>query len=166
MNKNTKAQSVVNLYTEMKKALDERSEQYSWLTSKCNRQSELAAVSRKGKKIEGMSLGSFRKYCDLNIDGGHDEVDKLRNAILNELSELAAEEINQNKPVNKLEEAEQKIDALRRNQAILVKAYNDLNSIALDLIANSNINTLDYQKHQDLFSSYFGLKLAVNNDKK
>ena len=165
MNKNTKAQSVVNLYFEMKKALKEQSEQYSWITSRCNRQSELATISRKGKKIESMSLGSFRKYCNLHIDGGFEEVDMLRKTLLEELNSLAVEKINQKKPVNKLEEAQRKIDALSRNQAILVKAYNELNSIALDLIANSNGNTLEYQKHQELFSSYFGLKLVVDNEK-
>ena len=165
MNKNTKAQSVVNLYTEMIKASNEVSEQYTWITSKCHRQGELAGITRKGKNIKGMSLGSFRKYCDLYIDGGHDKVDELRKTIHGEISSIEAEEANQKKPVNKLEEAQRDIDALRRNQAILVKAYNELNSIALDLIVNYNGNTLEYQKHQDLFSSYFGIQLAVNNGK-
>lgn len=165
MNKNTKAQSVANLYAEMQKALNERSDQYTWITSKCHRQSELVGITRKGKKIQGMSLGSFKKYCDLYIDGGYGEVDRLRKKILEDLTSVGVEEINQKKPVNKLEKAQQDIDALRRNQAILVKAYNDLNNIALDLIANSNGNTLEYQKHQDLFSSYFGLQLAVDNEK-
>jgi len=165
MNKNTKAQSVISLYIEMKKASNEVSEQYTWVTSKCHRQGELAGITRKGKNIKGMSLGSFRKYCDLYIDGGHDKVNKLRKKIQGKISSLGVEEINQKTPVSKLEEALRDIDALRRNQAILVKAYNELNCITLDLIANTNGNTLGYQKHQDLFSSYFGMQLAVDNER-
>lgn len=78
MNKNSKAQSVVNLYAEMQKVLNDKTEQYIWITSKCHRQSELVGITRKGKRIKGMSLGSFKKYCDLHIDGGYDEVDSLR----------------------------------------------------------------------------------------
>lgn len=164
MNKVTKVQSVINLYAEMEKASVELSEKYHWIASKCHRQDSLASISRKGKKIEGMSLGSFKKYCRLYIDGGFDKVDLLRIKILTNFNQIENKENNHIIPVSKLELAERKIDALSRNQAILIKAYNELNNITLDLIANTNGNYLDYQKHQDLFSSYFGLKLAVNNE--
>ncbi|TMX78097.1 hypothetical protein [Photobacterium damselae] len=165
MTNNMKAQSVINLYTEMQNALNERSDKYTWITDKCNRQSELASIARKRKKIEGMALGSFKKYCNKYIDGGFEAVDNLRKSILKEYTSMDIEEVNPEKPVNKLEEALREVESLRRDQAILVKAYNELNTIALDLIANSRGNSLEYQKHQDLFSSYFGLQLAVDNEK-
>lgn len=165
MTNNIKRRSVINLYTEMQNAFNEKSDKYVWITAKCNRQSELASITRKGKKIEGMALGSFKKYCNEYIDGGFKAVDNLRKSILKELTSTDVRESNSDKPVNKLEEALSEIELLRRNQAILVKAYNELNTIALDLIANSKGNTLEYQKHQDLFSSYFGLQLAVDNEK-
>ncbi|WP_348708288.1 hypothetical protein [uncultured Pseudoalteromonas sp.] len=165
MTNNIKGRSVINLYKEMQNAFNEKSDKYVWITAKCNRQSELASITRKGKKIEGMALGSFKKYCNEYIDGGFKAVDNLRKSILKELTSTDVGESNSGKPVNKLEEALSEIELLRRNQAILVKAYNELNTIALDLIANSKGNTLEYQKHQDLFSSYFGLQLAVDNEK-
>jgi len=164
MNKVTKVQSVINLYAEMERASVEPSEKYHWISSKCHRQNALASISRKGKRIEEMSLGSFKKYCNLYIDGGFDEVDLLRVKILKNFNQIETKENSQIISVSKLEIAKRKIDALSRNQAILIKAYNELNSITLDLIANTNDNSLDYQKHQDLFSSYFGLKLAVDNE--
>lgn len=64
-----------------------------------------------------------------------------------------------------MEEAKQLIDNLQRDQAILVRAYNDLNRLVLDLLANSNGNALEYNKHKNLYADYFGLKKEVDNEK-
>ena len=165
MTKSSKVQSVINLHREMQNAFNNRTDEYSWIVSKCNRQSELASVTRKGKKIKGMALGSFKKYCNEYIDGGFKAVDNLRKSILQQLTSMDVLDKNPDKPVSKLEEALDEIELLRRDQAVLVKAYNELNTIALDLIANSSGNSLEYQKHQNLFSSYFGLQLVVDNEK-
>ena len=160
-----KAASVINLFTEMQKAYDCDLKDYEWLASKCNSQASLASVNRKSYKIFKMSVNSFKKYADLNIDGGFEAVDTLRVRINNEFKGVAFTDADNVQPLSKLDIAEAEIERLKRNQALIVKAYNELNRITLDLIAKDvKGNTLEYQKHQDLFSSYFGMSLVVNND--
>lgn len=157
--------SIHNLYTEMQNAYNNDLQGYEWLTSKCNNQESLASVSRKGKQIVKMSVNTFKKYAESNIDGGFGSIDSLRCKISQKYNGVELTLDEQKLPVNKLEEAQIEIDKLKRNQAVLIKAYNDLNRITLDLIAKDvNGNTLDYQNHQDLFSRYFGLDLAVDSE--
>lgn len=166
---NKKAQSVINLYSEMKKALYDNADNYSWLISKCDRQENLAKLKRRTKGIEGMALNSFKKYCKGHIQGegnldGYDVVDNLRKEINRRHKNMPLESSNEGANLTPLEEAKQQIDNLRRNQAVLVRAYNDLNRLTLDLISNSNGNQLEYSKHKKLYADYFGLKIKVDNE--
>lgn len=161
---NKKAQSVISLHTEMHFVLSENANKHSWLTSKCTSQGDLAGISRKAKGIMSMSLNTFKAYCDEYIDGGFALVNTQRKKINNEISIVNNQADEMGKPQSKLDEALKEIDKLRRNKAILIKAYNDLNRLTVDLIANSEGNSFEYTKHKALFSSYFDLKLAVDND--
>ena len=167
---NKKAQSVINLYSEMKKAINDNSNTYTWLTSKCDRQQSLANLKRKGRGIEGMSLNSFKKYCIdyIQCEGslnGYEVVDNLRKELIKRHKNISLESSNEGPNLTPMEEAKQLIDNLQRDQAILVRAYNDLNRLVLDLLANSNGNALEYNKHKNLYADYFGLKKEVDNEK-
>ena len=166
---NKKAQSVINLYSEMKKAINDSTNTYAWLISKCDRQENLAKLKRKGKGIEGMSLNSFKKYCTEYIQSesglnGFEVIENLRKELAKSLRKPPLELGDKDISLSPLEKAKRQIDNLQRNQAILVRAYNDLNRLTLDLLANSNGNTLEYDKHKKLYADYFGLKKEVDNE--
>jgi len=166
---NKKAHSVINLHSEMEKALVDNTDVYAWLLSKCDRQENLAKLKRRKKGIEGMSLNSFKKYCKDHIQSvgslnGYEVVDNLRKELYQRHKNKPLEPSSEGASLTPLEDAKQQIDNLRRNQAILVRAYNDLNRLTLDLIANSNGNQLEYSKHKKLYADYFGLKIKVDNE--
>lgn len=166
---NKKAQSVINLHSEMKKALYDNADNYAWLISKCDRQENLAKLKRRTKGIEGMALNSFKKYCKEHIQGegslnGYEVFENLRKEINRRHKNMPLGSSHEGSSLTPLEEAKQQIDSLRRNQAVMVRAYNDLNRLTLDLIANSNGNTLEYNKHKKLYADYFGLKIKVDNE--
>lgn len=166
---NKKAQSVINLHSEMKKALDDNTNNYAWLISKCDRQDNLAKLKRRTKGIEGMALNSFKKYCNDHIPGegnfnGYEVVDNLRKELIKRNKNIPLEVSNEGANLTPLEEAKQQIDNLRRNQAVLIRAYNDLNRLTLDLITNSKGNALEYNKHKKIYANYFGLKVKVDNE--
>lgn len=159
LNKN--AQSVTALFEEMKKADRNRSESYNWIYLKCTNQADLAKIARKSKKIVPISLNTFKKYCNDNIEGGFDSVDALRE----KLSRFGASERPTSRvdAIDNLRQLERRVDELERSKAILIKGYNDLNDITLDLLSNSDGNSFEYRRHNELYAKYFGLSLVVDN---
>jgi len=159
LNKN--AQSVIALFEEMKKAERNRSESYNWIYLKCSNQADLAKIMRKSKNIISISLNTFKKYCNENIEGGFDSIDALRER-LNKYG--ASEKQTPKADANdKLRDLERRVDELERSKAILIKGYNDLNTITLDLLSNSDGNSFEYRRHKELYAEYFGLSLVVDN---
>lgn len=54
---------------------------YSWITSKCGSQAAIASVERKSVGIHAMTLNTFKKYSDTALDGGFEQLEKIRVAI-------------------------------------------------------------------------------------
>ncbi|WP_235691247.1 hypothetical protein [Aliivibrio fischeri] len=156
-----KIQSVIALFEEMKKAERSYSESYEWIYLHCSSQSDLAGIVRKSKCITGMTLNTFKKYCDESIDGGFKSVNNLRAKLY---KKRFSKEVKKVRPQDKLRELAVRIDELERSKAILIKGYNELNTITLDLLISSKGNSFEYRKHRELYSSYFGLNLVVDNE--
>ncbi|ENB1602438.1 hypothetical protein [Vibrio natriegens] len=157
-----KAQSVVTLFGEMEKADSSMSsDSYGWIYSKCSNQSDLAGISRKSKNIVGMSLNSFKKYCDENIEGGFKSVDALRDKLNRKKHPKKSDKV---KSKDELKDLRLRIDELERSKAILIKGYNELNTITLDLLGSSKGNSIEYRKHRELYELYFGVSLVVDNN--
>jgi predicted nucleic acid-binding Zn-ribbon protein len=156
------ALSVITLFEEMKKADRNRSESYSWIYLNCSNQADLAKIKRKSKSIVPVSLNTFKKYCNEYIEGGFDSIDSIRE----KLNKCGASEkkITKVSPADAFRKLERRIDELERSKAILIKGYNDLNEITLDLLSNSEGNSLEYRRHKELYSKYFGLSLVVGNN--
>ena len=160
LNKN--AQSVITLFEEMKKAELNRSESYNWIYLKCSNQADLAKITRKSKNIVPISLNTFKKYCNKNIEGGFDSIDALREK-LNKYR-VSGKKMPRVNPSDTLRKLEKRVDELERSKAILIKGYNDLNKITLDLLSNSDRNTFEYRRHKELYTKYFSLSLVVSNN--
>lgn len=157
----TKRDSIRILYFEMVEAL-KKPDEYAWLTSKCGSQAAIASTDRKSIGIQAMTLNTFKKYSDIALEGGFDQLEKLRIAIRqknkdskNKLSSGKKSEIADYK--HKLNEAE-------RLRAILIRAYTDLNRICLDAVKKSPEYQYDLDRHNELYLDYFSLKVVGNND--
>lgn len=159
----TKALSVKSLFNEMILADKCDDDTYSWLILTCKSQSLLSSISRRSIGVEEMTLNTFKKYADNEIDGGFSSVNALRKKLYKKnnpkLNRKAKKDRQRDRQTNlkvKLEEAE-------RYRAIILRAYNDLNKITIDAIKTNPKYEYDYLKHEELYSEYFGLKMVVNN---
>jgi hypothetical protein len=155
--------SVKNLYREMILAIKGDSKKYKWLLSECLDQSNLCKIKREQSNIKPIALNTFKKYADIHIEGGFDRVNELRGT----LKKRYLESVRTSKNIDKKQADDDKVklDEAVRARAILIRAYNDLNSICLDAISNSPKYQYDYEQHVKLYRSYFCLEAANNNEK-
>ena len=155
--------SVKNLYREMISATKGDSKKYKWLLSKCIDQSSLCEIDREQSNINSIALNTFKKYSDIHIEGGFEHVNKLRRT----LKKRYLESVGTSKNIVKkqADDYKVKLDEAERARAILIRAYNDLNSICLDAISKSPEYQYDYEQHVMLYQSYFSLEIATNNEK-
>jgi len=155
-----KASSIKSLYNEMMAALKNNDGQFNWLISKCSDQSKLSQLERKSVGIIPMTLNTFKKYADENIKDGFNEVNRVRK----ELNIKFSNKPNTNKYKGNITSYKTKLDEADRARAILIRAYNDLNSICLDAIDRSPEYQYDYQRHLQLYGNYFNLNVATNHE--
>lgn len=159
----SKSSSIKSLYREMLLALKCNDYSYSWLISKCKNQSLMASISRQSVGIESMTLNTFKKYADKEIKGGFSSINELRKNIYKKNNQEL--KINSKKDRQQEHQAslKKRLEEAERYRSVLVRAYNELNQITLDAIKNNPQYEYDYQRHKELYSEYFGLKMAVNN---
>lgn len=162
MTSDIRVKSVKALYDHMKLAKESSDESYNWLISKCDRQSSLAGLSRKSAGIHGMSLNTFKKYADDHVNGGYAAVDTLRRSLCR--NDKPKVELQKGRLKEKNADLRRRLEEAERFRAIILKAYSDLNRIALDAISASPQHSYDYQRHQELYGKYFGLTLIIDNE--
>lgn len=154
-----KKKSIKNLYEQMKKAKNSSDVSYDWIYAQSKNQNDLAKTKRKSLGIVPMSLNTFKEYSDEYIKGGFSEVSSLR-------KELYIIYKNREKKVSagrdKIISPSKELEVAAKSRAILIRAYSDLNRIALDAIANSPAHKRDYEKHKELYERYFSLRLVDN----
>ncbi|MCX7553725.1 hypothetical protein OS175_07530 [Marinicella sp. S1101] len=154
--------SILSLYEVMVTALNASDKnKYSWLLSKCVTQGSLSSTERKSLGIYPMTLNTIKRYADLYISGGFKQLDKLR-------KQLKTFQTSSNraslKPRLSISDYKKRLAEAERMRAVLIRAYNDLNSIALDAIASSPQYVYDYERHNKLYCNYFGLSLVEDDE--
>ncbi|MCW7554530.1 hypothetical protein NX722_18255 [Endozoicomonas gorgoniicola] len=161
MTKDKNAKSVIALFNEMTKALEEGCDNYHWLISKCRTQSSLSLIERASDNIHPMTLNTFKKYSNLYIDGGFESINKIRIQLKTKRPNSLPAKKKQRQE-EKVIDIQSKLEEAERMRAVLLRAYNELNKITLDALVNSPQCQNDYQKHKKLYASYFGLNLVKN----
>ena len=156
-----KIASIINSHKEIISAL-KNSGDYHWLISKCSSQSRLAGIERKSAGIVFMTLNTFKKYADEYIDGGFNEINRLRKELKNRTAK--GKKIKSQKQKESLSSYKKKLDDAERMRAILIRAYNDLNEICMDAISRSPQYQYDYNRHKSLYRKHFGISIAVDNE--
>jgi hypothetical protein len=163
MNLDVKTTSIVSLYSEMLLARNCNDGSYSWLLSKCKNQSSLSTVERMSVNIKPMTLNTFKKYADVNVDGGFVCINTLRKELHKKYNPRLKSTQKKKRAKDNILSLKQKLEGAERQRAVLLRAYSELNQIAVDAIKNSPQNEYEYKKHIKLYSSFFGLKVVVNN---
>jgi len=158
----TKKESIINLSQEMKKHLKADNNSHAWLIANCKSQSCLASSESRPLRITSMALNTFKLYCNQYVDGGFKTINELRIQILNKSHKKKKNTLPSHAVKSKLLEDE--LEKAVRARAILIQAYNDLNEITLNALSNNSAYKDDYEMHQKLYSTYFSVKLIVNND--
>lgn len=164
MLKDPKSLSVITLFKEMKIADKCNDDSYTWLITKCKSQSMLTSISRKSIGIEGMSLNTFKKYANEEINGGFSAINTLRKKIYNKHSPKHKNHEKKKRQRNHATDIKKKLTEAERYRAILIRAYYDLNQITLDAIKGNPQYEYDYRKHNELYKKYFSITMAVNNE--
>ena len=143
-------------------ALKSVNDEYDWLSSRCSNQSKLSTLERKSVGIIAMTLNTFKKYANENINGGFDEINRARQELHKKRlkNKVPKEKVFKNNITN----YKTKLDEAERARAILIRAYNDLNTICLDAISRSPEYQYDYQRHLKLYGNYFSLKVATKSE--
>ncbi len=152
--------SITSLLNEMKKAIKNSSD-YSWLITNCANQKKLAYTSNIQLNIIGVSLNTFKKNADDYIEGGFAAIDKLRKQL--KCKKCLSIKEKKERAKNKNTSQQKKLEESERIRAELLRAYADLNKIALNAIISSDQYADEYEEHQALYMRYLGLKL-VNKD--
>jgi hypothetical protein len=158
---NIKKDSVKALHLSMIDAL-KNPDEYPWITSKCGSQASIALIERKSIGIQAMTLNTFKKYSELALEGGFEQLEKLRISIKQKCKNLNNKSLNNNR--SKALAYKDKLDEAERLRAILVRAYTDLNRICLDAVRKSPEYQYDLERHNELYREYFSLKIVANND--
>lgn len=135
--------------------------EYQWLISKCVTQSTLLNLERKSIGVIPMTLNTFKKYSNENISGGFSEINRLRKELKNKDSnkKTSTQKTLQDNVVN----CKVKLDEAERARSIIIRAYNDLNSICLDAISRSPEYQYDYKRHLELYRNYLSLALVKSD---
>lgn len=163
MSKQINIDSICSLHNELVKASSSKSYDFLWLRKKCNKQGQLALTERKSLNIIPMSLNTFESYANKHIDGGFETIDKLRLKLHSQRKKYHKRKKERVSEINT--DLKDKLEEAIRSRAIMIKAYNELNRIALDAIAHNRTYERDYKKHIDLYKGFFGLKaVSRNND--
>ncbi|MBL3557596.1 MULTISPECIES: hypothetical protein [Marinobacter] len=156
-----KKESIKVLYRSMIDAL-QYPDAYPWITSKCGSQAAIASVERRSIGIHAMTLNTFKKYSDAALDGGFEQLEKLRVAIKRKSKNANGETSKGTK--SKTAVYKEKLDEAERLRAILIRAYTDLNRICLDAVRKSPEYQYDLDRHNELYREYFSLTLVANDD--
>jgi len=154
-------ESIRALYHSMIEAL-KNPDAYSWITSKCGSQAAIASVERKSVGIHAMTLNTFKKYSDTALDGGFEQLEKIRVAIKKKGKNSRNKKSNETK--SKALFYKEKLNESERFRAILIRAYTDLNRICLDAVKKSPEYQYDLDRHNELYREYFSLTLVADND--
>lgn len=158
---NSKEESIRALYRTMVEAMNDPSG-YSWLISKCGSQAAIAAIERKTIGVHAMTLNTFKKHSDIALEGGFEQIDKLRVAL--KKKSQGAKRNTANKTKSRISDCKKKLDEAERLRAILIRAYADLNRICIDAINKAPEYQYDLDKHNELYRDYFSLKVVANNE--
>lgn len=142
-------------------ALGGNSKKYQWLISKCSDQSSFARVERKSIGVTPMTLNTYKKYAEDNIQGGFQEIERVRKKLKNKYIKPLPKSTETGKSIDNYK---QKLEKAERARAILIRAYVDLNSICLDAISRSPEFQYDFNRHKKLYETYFKLALTVDNE--
>ena len=154
MNRN-KQQSILNLYLELKKL--DTSTKKSELLFFCTSQHKLTKYKDDSKRIIPMTLNTFKEYSNSCLEGGFATIDNLRKKLHENVTGRSGNK--KRRKEEKLRVYKSKLEESERARAILIRAYNDLNSICLDAISINSPYEQDYKKHKLLYDNYFSLSL-------
>lgn len=155
-----RVKSVKRIYQEMEKALLSESKGSHWITLHCSSQSKLAMIEKPSIGIYSMSLNTFIKYCNTSITGGFKEVNRIRR----QLASKNKQKVSIAKKKSKTQILEERLEKAERARIILLRAYNELNTICLDAIARSPEYEYDYKRHKAIYKKYFKIGLLTENE--
>jgi len=150
-----KKESIRALHQSMVSALKYPEEHY-WITSKCGSQAATASIERESIGILSMTLNTFKKHADLELEDGFYQIEKLRIAIKNN---SYPKNLRIKKDKSKAETYKEKLIEAERLRAILIRAYADLNNICLDAVKKSPEYQYDLDRHNELYKEYFSLRV-------
>jgi len=160
-----KSSSIIYLYDCMMNAKKNNNDgSYNWLLSKCKNQSSLCSIERKSTGIISMTLNTFKKYSNDNIDGGFEKINTLRKEIYNKYNPKVKTANKKENLKKKNLSVQKRLENSERQRAILLRAYKDLNQITLDAICNSPQYDYAYKKHSKMYYKYFNLSIIVDNE--
>lgn len=154
----SKRNSIECLYRFLKPEIESEEGTPKWIYEACATQESLARLTRQDENIIGMSVNTFKKYCDEYLPGGFAEIDSIRKTLSREGNQ------RNKKPVKVARNPDvsykRKLDKADRERAMLIRAYWDLNKILLDALPHAPLGEIEYRKHQEIYGKYMSLTMV------